>query len=163
MCFTSMNEEYIRLFLCIVWQVALFRPRDITLFLIGWQTTGVYLRVRYRNQLTVNLTKMKSMLFGTTNMLKHCTKADIYLGGVQIQYVKHYNYLGMRLEDTLPFKVHATETMRRVSHKLYLLSRIRKYITVCQSLAISKSKVVPYFDYGDFFLMGTSQKTTVLI
>ena len=112
-----------------------------------------------RNQLTINLAKTKMMLFGTKNMLKHGTKMDIHLAGVQIQYVKHFNYLGMRLEDTLTFELHATETIRRVSHKLYLLSRIRKYVTVGQSIAIYKSKVVPYFDYGDIFLMGTNQKT----
>ena len=46
-----------------------------------------------------------------------------------------------------------------VSHKLYLLSRIRKYITTGQSIAIYKSKVVPYFDYGDIFLININQKS----
>ena len=64
----------------------------------------------------------------------------------------------MKLEDTLTFVLHAAETMRMVAHKLYLLSRIRKYVTIGQSIAIYRSKIVPYFDYGDIFLMGTNQK-----
>ena len=105
------------------------------------------------NQLTINLAKRKLMLFGTKNMLKHCTKMDISLSGTKLQYVKHFNYLGMKLDDTLTFELHATESMRMVAHKLYLLTRIRKYITTGPSIAIYKSKVVPYFDYGDIFLI----------
>ena len=112
-----------------------------------------------RNQLTINLAKTKLMLFGTKNMLKHCTKLDINLSGMKLQYVKHFNYLGMKLEDTLSFELYAAETLRMVAHTLYLLSRIRKYITIGQSIAIYKSKVVPYFDYGDIFLMNINQKS----
>ena len=58
-------------------------------------------------------------------MLKNATKLDIEISDNKLQYVKHFNYLGMKLEDTLTFKLHAAETMRMVAHKLYLLSRIR--------------------------------------
>ena len=86
------------------------------------------------NQLTINLTKTKLMLFGTRNMMKQSSKLDISLSD-KLQYVKHY-YLGIKLEDTLTFELRAAETMRMVSHKIYLLSRIRKYITTGQSIAI---------------------------
>ena len=78
---------------------------------------------------------------------------------MKLKYVKTINYLGMKLEDTLTFELHAVETMRMVSHKLYLLAWIRKYITTGQAIAIYKSKVVPYFDYGDIFLINISQKS----
>ena len=91
-------------------------------------------------------------------MLKQSTKENIHMDNMNIQYVKQYNYLGMKLDDALTFEFHAAETMRMVSHKLYLLSRIRKYITIGQAIAVYKSKVVPYFDYGDIFLMNISMK-----
>ena len=112
-----------------------------------------------RNQLTINLSKTKLMLFGTRNMLKHGTKADICINNLNLQYVKQFNYLGIRLEDTLTFELHAAETKRMVSHKLYLLARVRKYITIGPSIAVYKSKIVPYFDYGDLFFMNISAKT----
>ena len=99
------------------------------------------------------------MLFGARNMLKHGTKADICINNLNLQYVKQFNYLGIRLEDTLTFELHAAETKRTVSHKLYLLARVRKYITIRQSIAVYKSKIVPYFDYGDIFFMNISAKT----
>ena len=49
-----------------------------------------------------------------------------------------------------------------VAHKLFLLARIRKFITTEQAITIYRSKIVPFFDYGDIFLMnittGTKQK-----
>ena len=110
-----------------------------------------------RNQLTINLSKTKLILFGTRNILKHGTKADICINNLNLQYV---NYLGIRLEDTLTFELLAAETKRMVSHKLYLLARVRKYITIGQSIAMYKSRIVPYFDYGDIFFMNISAKRT---
>ena len=126
-----------------------------------WVQTDLELLSKWcnRNQLTINLAKTKLMLFGTRNMLKHCTKIDIEIDNQNLQYVKQFNYLGIKLEDTLTFELHAAETMRMVSYKLYLLSRVRKYITIGQSIAVYKSKVVPYFDYGDIFLSNISVKT----
>ena len=74
-----------------------------------------------RNQLTINLAKTKLLLFGTKNMLKHCTKLDITLSGTKLQYVKNFNYLGMKLEDTLSFELHAAETLRMVAHLTVLV------------------------------------------
>ena len=46
-----------------------------------------------------------------------------------------------------------------VAHKLYLLGRMRKYISTEQAITIYKSKIVPYFDYRDIFLMSITSKT----
>ena len=113
----------------------------------------------HRNQLTINQKKTKLMLFGTRNMLKSSKKVDTSLNGSLLQYVNHFNYLGIKLESTLTFEQHANETVRMVAHKLYLLSKIRKYITIQQSITIYRSMIVPYFDYGDIFLTNINLKT----
>ena len=92
------------------------------------------------NRVTINVKKTKLMLFGTNNMLK---KAMLT------------NYLGVKLDCKLNFEHHAQECMRLVSHKLYMLSKIRNYITIHQALTIYKSKILPYFDYGDIFYINT--------
>ena len=40
-----------------------------------------------------------------------------------------------------------------------MLSKIRKFITIEQALTIYRSKIVPYFDYGDVFLMNVTVRT----
>ena len=113
----------------------------------------------HKNQLTINLKKTKVMIFGTRNMLKHSRKCDTIMNGSILQYVNHFNYLGIKLESTLTFEKHACETIRMVAHKLFLLSRVRKYVNIQQAITIYRSMIVPYFDYGDIFLCNINMKT----
>ena len=84
---------------------------------------------------------------------------DLNIGNGNIYYVKCFNYLGVKLDCKLNFENHALECMRLVSHKIYMLSRIRSLITSCQPLAIYKSKILPFFDYGDIFYLNTFIRT----
>ena len=44
-----------------------------------------------------------------------------------------------------------------VSHKLYLLSRIRKYLTTAACITIFKTMILSLIEYGDIIYSGTSQ------
>ena len=39
--------------------------------------------------------------------------------------------------------------MNKILHKMYMLSRIRQYLTEKSAILIYKSMLLPYFDYGD--------------
>ena len=82
-----------------------------------------------------------------------------FYGRTKLQYVNHFNYLGIKLDCSFSFELHASECIRMVAHKLYFLGRIRKFITTEQAITIYKSKIVPHFDYGDTFLMNITAKT----
>ena len=112
-----------------------------------------------KNRLTINLDKTKLMLFATKNMQKKALFPQIELSGTKLQYVRQFNYLGVKLDSRLTFEMHANECLRLVSHKIFLLTKIRKYIDKKQALTIYKSKIMPYFDYGDIFLLGVQVKT----
>ena len=112
-----------------------------------------------RNRLTINLDKTKLMLFATKNMQKKAKFTKIEINDKSLQYVRQFNYLGVKLDNRLTFELHANECIRLVSHKLYLLTKVRPFIDKKQALTIYKSKIMPYFDYGDIFLLGTQIKT----
>ena len=111
------------------------------------------------NKLTINVDKTKVMLFATKNMLRRAQFLDISVDDKTLQYVRQFNYLGVKLDSRLTFEMHASESIRLMSHKIYLLMKIRGYVDKKQALTIYKSKVMPYFDYGDIFLIGTHVKT----
>ena len=111
------------------------------------------------NKLTININKTKVMLFGTRNMLKRGIRNDIFINNTKLQYVNHFNYLGIKLDCSLTFELHAAESLRMVAHKLYLMGMMRTFITTEQAITIYNSKIVPYFDYGDIFLMNITSKT----
>ena len=47
-----------------------------------------------------------------------------------------FSYLGIKLDNTLNFEVHAKETFHLVSNKIAILAKIRKYINQRQALKI---------------------------
>ena len=111
------------------------------------------------NRLTINSKKSKVMLFGMRNMLKKASCLDLFIGNNKLQYVKSFTYLGVKLDCKLNFEAHALECLRLVSHKLYMLSKIRNLITNKQAITIYKSKILPYLDYGDIFYISTHLRT----
>ena len=76
------------------------------------------------------------MLFGTRNMLKQARHYNIDLNNESLHYVKDFNYLGIKLDCNLDYELHATECYRMVAYKLYLLTRIRKYINIEQAMYV---------------------------
>ena len=100
-----------------------------------------------------------NVVFGTKNMLKMTRYYNIYSTNKEILYVNTFNYLGIKLDNKLDFEPHAKECLRLVSHKLYLVSRIRNMIKSKQAIAIYKSKILPYFEYGDIFYNKTFART----
>ena len=69
-----------------------------------------------------------------------------------------YKYLGFILDDQLNFNKHVSETVNVVSHKLYLLSKIRKYPTTQASIMIFKTMILSLIEYGNTIYAGTSIK-----
>ena len=90
------------------------------------------------NKLCTNIKKTKAMLFSTKNMLKRALfyVLDHDLENESLHYVQDFNYLVIKLDCNLGYKIHATECHRMVVYKLYSLSRIRTYINNEQALCI---------------------------
>ena len=113
------------------------------------------------NKLTVNIKKTKLMLFGTKTktMLKNSKRFDVFIGNEKLQYVNNFLYLGVKLDNLFTFEPHARECCRQVSHKNFVLSKIRRYIYMNQAVTIYKCMIQPYFCYGDVFLHNISVRT----
>ena len=112
-----------------------------------------------KNQLTMNIKKTKSMFYGTKKMIKVTNLSNIKLGNDELQYVNKFSYLGIKLDNTLNFEVHAKETFHLVSNKIATLAKIWNYINQRQALNIYKSKVLPHFDYGDVLYHESHKRT----
>ena len=101
------------------------------------------------------------MTFGTNNMLKRAHMPSVMLDNTALQCVTSFNYLGIKLYNKLYFELHASECACQISHKIYMLTKIRPFINNTQALCLYKSKILPYFDYGDFFYNKTFIRTLV--
>ena len=104
------------------------------------------------NKLTINTKKTKVMYFGTTNKLKQFNQFPrAYLYGNELMKVDNYKYLGITLDCNLNYKLHIETLLKTLRYKLYILSKLRFHLTIQASIAIYKTTILPYIDYGDIF------------
>ena len=101
------------------------------------------------NVLTINKKKIKSMVFGTRAKVKRAKDIRFKIDGVDLQMVPSYKYLGVVLDSTLTYSNHISTTLGTISHKLYVLGKVRRYLTPEAALQIFNSMILPYFDYAD--------------
>ena len=63
----------------------------------------------------------------------------------------HYNYLGIELYSEQSLTVLCKNVEKRVMDKVFMLRKIRKYLTYKASLQICKQTILPIFDYSGFY------------
>ena len=112
------------------------------------------------NKLTINCKKTKYCVYGMRSIVKKSKNVDMILSlnNTVLEKVCSYKYLGFILDDQLNFNKHITETVNIVSHKLYLLSKIRKYLTQHASVLIFKTMILALIEYGSIIYAGTTNK-----
>ena len=79
------------------------------------------------------------------------------LNNIILERVCSYKYLGFILDDQLNFNKYLSEMIKIISHKLYLLSRIRRYLTNEACILVFKTMVLSIIEYGDIIYAGTSK------
>ena len=75
---------------------------------------------------------------------------------LHIQLSLNANILGLILDEHITYNKHIKEMNKLVSHKLYLLSKIRKYITPAASINFFKTIVLSVIEYCDIVYAGIS-------
>ena len=89
--------------------------------------------------------------------IKRSNLQDIHLSlsNQILERVCSYKYLGLVLDEHLTYNKHIREINRLISHKLYMLSKIRKYITTKACIMIFKTMVLSLIEYCDIVYAGT--------
>ena len=110
------------------------------------------------NKLTINCKKTKFCLFGMRSTIKRSKTQDIQLSlsNQILERVCSYKYLGLTLDECLTYNKHVKEMNRLVSHKLYLLSKVRRYITTTACINIFKTMILSVIEYCDIVYAGTT-------
>ena len=102
------------------------------------------------NKLSVNTAKTKYISIDQYKRVNDT--AEIKLGGVILERVSNYNYLGVILDDTLSFEKFLKEKCKKINMRIYQLGKMRKYIDNQIANTIYKQTIIPIFDYADFLV-----------
>ena len=111
-----------------------------------------------QNKLTINVKKTKCVFFGLKSQVKHIDTHEICIDNKLIDRVSSYKYLGVTLDATLNYNAHLKNCISLASHKVFLLSKIRKYITFEAANRMYKTMILPIVEYGDILYDGSNQK-----
>ena len=103
------------------------------------------------NNMYLNASKTKAMLICAAQ------KYDLYWPmstmGKTIQYVNTFNYLGVTIDDKLTFTPYYNLVKPRMENKIFVMSKIRKYIDNRTAILINKQAVLPSVEYPGFVLV----------
>ena len=121
------------------------------------ETVAEWLRL---NKLTLNVSKTKTMVFGTPHMLKENPKLVMQQDGVEFEQVSTFKYLGLMLDSSISFESHLGTLTKKVSSRLGVLGRVRKFLPLKQRLVLYNSLILPHFDYASFVWSNACSKYT---
>ena len=81
-----------------------------------------------------------------------CKTESLYISNNALGKVNVYKYLGVDLDENLTMNNMIDSTFNKANRKVYLLRKIRPYITREIANRIYKTCILPILDYGDFLV-----------
>ena len=112
------------------------------------------------NKLTINEKKTKTTTFNY-NETSHVK--NVFYKKQPLENVKSYKYLGVDICDDLNMYTYVKNVYKKVNFKVYMFSKIRKYITKFAAVMIYKQTIVPYLDYASFLMDSAYQYSLALL
>lgn len=107
-----------------------------------------------KHKLSINIKKTKILLLG--NKLYNVDK--FYFKSKAIETVNNFNYLGLVIDKKLKWTEHIQHVISKISPMLFLLRRLRKFITTDALYTIYSSYVMSHIVYLNPIWSGASQQ-----
>ena len=105
------------------------------------------------NRLTINTQKSKIMAICRNDRAKLDWKTEsLYISNNASGKVNVYKYLGVDLDENLTMNNMIDSTFNKANRKVYLLKKIRPYITREIANRIYKTCILPILHYADFLV-----------
>ena len=101
-----------------------------------------------QNNMLINPTKTTCMLIGTTQRIATVTnELNINLENQFIKNVNTQKLLGIYIDNNLDWKEQVDHICKNINSRLFLLSKIKKYLDKKSRILFFNSYILPIFDY----------------
>ena len=97
------------------------------------------------NQLSLNVSKTKFMVFHTHN--RSVSYPDLQINGNKIERVTEFNFLGLVLQSNLSWNKHINHISLKVSKAIGIIYRLKSVYPLAVLLTLYNTLVLPYFNY----------------
>lgn len=137
---------------------------DTALFVTGPDLTELEIRMNKTlsklntwtalNHLTINARKTQYMIFkGTKRVKTFCL--DLRIDNTLLDSCDSYEYLSLTLDSKLVFEQHVNKLITACNHRLFTLSKIRKYLRERSAVQIYKSLIMSRLNHCCVFYRNT--------
>jgi hypothetical protein len=93
------------------------------------------------SKLTVNVGKTKYMVLNSSNL------NELKMDGTNLERVTTIKYLGIMINENMTFKQNTELVIRKISKKVYFLTRMKKMIGRKNKIFFYKTLIQPHLDY----------------
>ena len=101
------------------------------------------------NLLTLNCTKSKFLLFGSSSRLKSFTNISIFVNDHQLTRERTIKYLGITFSENLTWSDHLNKISTKINQRIGLLRRVKDFLPTKARLTVYNALILPLFDYAD--------------
>ena len=113
-----------------------------------------------QNGMLINTAKTKVMLLTTPQKRIHLNKDMLLLtlNNEKLTVVSSDKILGIHVDNNLTWTDHTNAVAKKIASNLWLLSRIKEYLSIDQRVQFYKAYIQPHIDYCNSVWGGTSQR-----
>ena len=83
---------------------------------------------------------------------------NLNIDGINLESVSSFKYLGVEIDRNLTMKSQYEYIFKAVNHKFFLLTLIRRSLTIKAALEVARSMILSLIYYGNIFLTGCTQE-----
>ena len=103
------------------------------------------------NSMVPNISKTKTMYISATHCYNHITNYTqnnhMYMQGEALTYSSVEKLLGVHVDQQLNWKFHVEQMLKKCNKQLYLLMRIKQYLSVHSRKLFFNAYILPHLDY----------------
>ena len=111
------------------------------------------------NNLSLNHDKTNAIIFASRFRLANLNEPKVFkMCDQKIKFVNSHSYLGISIDSTMSLGPLMKSVKKRVINKVFMLRKIRKYLTFDATICIYKQTILPLIDYSGFLLLACKQK-----
>ena len=86
-------------------------------------------------------------------LMVHNDPSAFKMGSNRIDFVNSHTYLGIPIDATMSLSPLVKNIKKRVSNKIFMLRKIRKFLTFHASVIVYIQTILPIIDYAGFMLI----------
>ena len=100
------------------------------------------------NKLSLNVKKTKMMIFHTRQRNIQNVIPKLVINGTPIEYVKHFNFLGIVLDEHMTWVPHTNKLACKIARTIGTLKRLKRLLPRSILITLYNSLVLPHLNYG---------------